>query len=490
MRKFQIRVDDFKNFDNIMNFNRMVYTLAVQTDMENFFLYDNLENVIQIPVESKVKMLSDICSRHGSKIRNFYIFNGQFHNPNDLHSILGSMPLLENFNAQRVHLKFVEDAEHFVQPVEMKNLKKLQVSMTGFDFRYFIGSQPKTISLINLERNETSFLNEFVETLEKLESLILSGGVAINMFLQNVENTDFNFKFRLKKLDIDMPAGLLTMNENANEIYIINFLRSQTSSLEELSLRYASSKVLKTALTSLQLNILRLNSTHFDVGNSLPTENRFYDSLQPLTNLKELFVYDAWKDEISVRGILQKCPALVKLEVTRCSGIPKLISYIAASNPNIEHLKLDRLMVESRPEIKFEFLKYLNLTIFDADVGNVTTFLQNNNQTIEKLVIERSNIRPETSVADLVDTLVKMPNLKYLEFNSVACVLKKIYEGFDTSESERPVILVLLFDRMGLGSPRVQFKFPEDAGQWDVKCEFVNTFVRTPHTDFMYRISH
>lgn len=108
-----------------MHVSRMVYTLAVMFEMESYFndqsVTDNL-----LPVERKVKMLSDICSMHGSKIRSFYIYNGQFDDPRDLCNILQRMPMLEKFNSQKMNLA---RSDISIQPVNMERLKKLQVSI-------------------------------------------------------------------------------------------------------------------------------------------------------------------------------------------------------------------------------------------------------------------------------------------------------------------------------------------------------------------------
>lgn len=467
VKKFKIRVDEFKNYDNIIRVNRLVYTLAVQFEMSDY--YEKRQDENPVTVEEKVKMLWEICSRHGSNIRIFYISHGEFNRPKDFVDILQCMPLLEKLNLQKMNFKFNENTQSIDQPVAMKHLKKLQVSMTGFDFRLLLGSQPKTLSLINLQRNNVKFLYEFVKTLDKLESLTLSGGVAINMFLQ-AKSSDFHFK--LNKLEIDSSRSI----ETGNETYITNFLTSQASSLEELSIRDVSSEVVKEILQSLKL--LQILTIHFrsvmEQPDSLTSDKSFYDSLQPLTNLREFFIHGSFKDEIAAKGFLQNCPSLVKLVSTQCSGISKIISFIAANNPKIQHLDVYRLMTEIRPDVKFNFLKDLHLTISESEIDNVTTFIKNN-PTIERLVIRRSSINPELSISNLVHALVSMPNLKYLEFNSVAIILKAIYSGFAAIQTKREIGLVFLFDRMGRRAPRVQFQFPQDAGQWDEKCAFVET---------------
>lgn len=465
----------------------MVYTLVVEFEVSAFFNHNRSVDENPLTVERKTQMLSDICSRHGARIRAFHIYNGMFDNPNDLYNILKSMPLLEKFSLQKMNLNFTDGSDRLVQPVVMKHLQELQVSMTGFNFRYLIGSQPRTMSLINLQRNSMKFFNELVESLEKLETLTLSGNVALNVFLQ----TEKKFKFKLKKLEIVMSPNDSYI-ERANEDHICSFLCSQASSLRELKLLEVSTKVLETALTSIPLlESLSLFSFKPDVATSFPVDGQFYDSLQPLTKLRELFVSDVWSDEAVAKGILQKCPALEKLEVTRYSANLKIISFIAASNPNIEHLQLYRLTVDDSPEVEFKFLKYFRLTMLDGDVGNVTLLLRNN-PTIEKFVIERSGSIPDPLMTDLVRTLVRMPNLKYLEFSSIPETLRRIYDGFANYKGNRSICVVLGFLIFGRGSfladagpAKRRFQFPEDAGQWDTKCSFITEVLRNPRRNAM-----
>lgn len=359
--------------------------------------------------------------------------------------------------------------------------------MTGFNFRYLLGSQPKILYLINLQRKKMFFLNEFVETLNKLETLTLSGCIAINMFLEGDNN---NFNFKLKILEINMSGST---EEPTNQMYVIKFLRSQASSLEELSLRSVSGEIYQALLELSSLHLLKklqIYSAGRGLQDSFPENAKFYDSMQPLRNLKELILEGLSKNEIALKGILQHCPSLESLMLRRYLGTLNIMPVIAANNSNVQHLELPKFADERNPTTKLKSLKSFHLTaISEIDVGNVTSFLSTN-PTIERIVIERSHIKPELPFSEFVQTLIEMPNLKYLEFNGVANILKVIYDRFTTPQYDGTISLVLCFDRMGLGTPRVTFNIPQEEGQWDTKCGFVEKFVRTPRTDFLYRLSH
>lgn len=449
----------------------MVYTLAVQFEIEGWGELVN-DNENPLTGEKKVQMLADICSRHGSKIRSFYIYNARFDRPENFSIILNSMPLLEKFNAMKVNLNFTDDNECFVAPTVMKHLKKLQVSMTGFDFRYLNGSRPKIVSLINLQRNKVRFLNEFVQSLEHMQTLTLVYNVAINMFLESEKE----FKFKLKELKIEMSQN--NDIEPVDENQIIDFFPTQALSLKQLTLRNVSGEVLKASLHSFPLlEKLDLYACTSEITSSFSSEKRFYDCLQQLTNLRELIVHNVWNDEEAARGILSKCSALVKLQVTGRNL--KIVDIIARSNPNIEQLKLCRLLTDVKAEMQLKLLKSFHLTSQDGNEDNLIAFIRSN-PTIERLVIERLYI-PEQSVTVFLDTLLDLPNLKNLELTSHHGIVKNVYDRFSNSENQRSICAVLGIELTGLGSfvrqmgPRkVTFKFPEDAGQWDAK---LGTFI-------------
>lgn len=102
----------------------------------------------------------------------------------------------------------------------------------------------------------------------------------------------------------------------------------------------------------------------------------------------------------------------------------------------------------------------------------MTSFLRTN-PTIQRVVIERSYIKLEFLFIYFSQTLVEMPNLKYLEFNGVADIFKVIYDKFATPEYNGSICLVFRFDKMGLGTPRVEFIIPQEVDQWDKKCSLL-----------------
>lgn len=132
-----------------------------------------------------------------------------------------------------------------------------------------------------------SFLNEFIGTLNKLESFTLSGFIAINMFLEGEVK---NFGFQVKYLKIDMYGSTA---QAINQLHVVNFLRSQESSLEELSLCNVSGEILEALLQLSSLQLLKkLELFSFPTGwkldDSFPENTEFNDSMQTFSNLKEL----------------------------------------------------------------------------------------------------------------------------------------------------------------------------------------------------------
>lgn len=421
------------------------------------------------------KIISKVFAKHGSQVRNLIVSHGKFETAKDFHEILSYLPLLEKLEILQSEFILSPSEVLAIEPVQLRRLQSLKLTYgsSWIALRYFTGCQPKTFEqyMMSKDQNEeaSQSLLRFVKSLNSLEKLKCDETLIFNLFKYSESE---KLMFRLKSLDVSYHSDQTNLEAIRR---FRKFMEHQGPSLVELKFRKISSEFLETFYRHLK-NLKKLT---IEVSNP-PNDKKFYERFTPFEKLEEI-VCLSWPvgSEVAAQELLKLCPNLRSLKVERDTVISNLIPFMAKFNPKIEFLKLDRIKTAIGTEIGFKSLKTFYLTYrIDAEVlRNVLK----SNQSIETFGLRL------TSDGDIAQILVDLPDLKHLKVGGEVISMKQIFDRI-VAKRNKIETLDIIFEKVP-GRPQIQFKLPEDAYSWDIKCPFLKHYEKNAESEFGYRIS-
>jgi hypothetical protein len=336
------------------------------------------------------KLFENFLERHAAKTRNVKLVNVDFDDLSQLCEFLKKLENLKTLEINNSNFKF--DDNEMKPQVRLESLEKLTIiSHTLEIFKCFIVPRVKDLWLYC-----TNAQNEFTNILESIEDL------------QSLK-VGYNGAFTAKAPQ-NMKLKKLSMNIREADENMIEFLRSQASSLEELKLRCSNNserlcEAIFGPLTSLKvLSISRY---------ILPYESFGFETTKRLKNLEKLEVFDGFKGIVSAKETLINCPNIrVFSSLIDCGDLYSrgLLEFMAINNPFVEVLNVKSIQTES--EAVFERLKSFSV----REVDNFEAFKKFLvlNQTIETLWI-----KPYTKFdvsEELNELFSSLKSLKLLKF--------------------------------------------------------------------------
>lgn len=437
-------------FDEIMSLKRNFQSIDVNCDDSRAW------NAIELFIE--------LTAHHGSQIRSLTLHKADFKHSKDFCTILKNVPMLEHLEISRTKFSLPEsEKNNKVRSVPLKHLKSIKVVYSSWVlFKYFMGSKitqefSLVLSTAQVRKSERENLVSFLEISNTLKSFEMDREAYERIF-----EFDFtrSFPFNLKKFKFFS----YTFKSEVNQVdeNFINFLASQASSLEELSLEFSSREILQTIFTRLEkLTKLTLNS------NSLPTDKEFYDQLIPLENLKEIYADDRIPNEIAAMGLLGNCPNLevLKVDCDPHEVISNILPFIAVENPKLRIMHIDTLKVHHNPEVEFKYLEALHVFFF-KNSRYLLAFLRNN-PTVKTLKVKW--IYDEVFVDEILDALMNTTNVQHLKFGGKPETMKTIYDKVK-GDNKKLKSLELNF-KTETGLHTLLIDFPLDFAKWDPKWE-------------------
>lgn len=416
--------------------------------------------------QSAINSFIELTARHGAQVRNLSLHAIEFRNVDDLYEILSHLPLLEEFDVKDVKLNLSFDELLQIKPVILNNLRSLCLCADWNVLRYLIGATSiKSFEVLDSEEKtveEISVLVSFLTAAKSLESLrIEERSPKYENSLLKIFQADLSVDFKLTTFHCFLhlsDANNCAMKKNFTKF--AHFIKSQASSIEFLDINFATQEVYSVVLTHLNhLKKLKLHAT------CLPTDEHFYDELKPIWGLRDLRICENFPNEAAFEGVFGNLPNLESLYVTSNEWTSKCITFLAANNKKLEVLKIDWIEVQLDPGDLFEFkhLKLFYLTVI-RDFQVLLLFLRNN-PSIETFGVRL--IRENFPVNQIFDVLVNMPHLRHLKFGGKAKEMKAIFDKIVTAK-EKFESLELIFGK-DFSSPRIMFKFPEDASSYWAK---------------------
>lgn len=323
---------------------------------------------------------------HGSQLRTLRIKCEDAKWFLDFNNIFDNLPMLEEL----IITKSVDCLRQWESPPQLifllSRLKVFEISDEDLSILELIVAPQLRNLTVNSRRMESFYLNNLLNNSILLNTLSLKieKHVPSDIFssaLHNLKLRKFHFSINVG------PFECHTMDEEL-EGGFIEFLESQALTLQELQ---AEGFKLKQVLFTI-CNALKCLQTLYIGSETLYYKRRIYEQLEPSLSLKEIiFGKDYW---LSKNEFLKKCPELETLKVCLIKPvtIDSLVS-IQASNPNIKSLSITSFDSYIRTEIRFQFLRDLEIT----EVNN-TNFLHSilrMNPGIENVTLNIYEYHPE-----------------------------------------------------------------------------------------------
>ncbi|CAO1427053.1 unnamed protein product [Diamesa hyperborea] len=339
-------------FEGPLHSEQIKFVLSIQRNFQNL--------IIDFISPKTVEDISHILE-HGADVRELRIVDCNFDDPIYLKLIFESMPLLEKIHLNGILIK--SDIE--ITPIYFQKLLKLEIIESSTKvMHFFTGAESKiTHFSLNLKReDQLEHLIPVLKFLSKQTKLqdfsSLGNGFAYN----NVEEFE-KCQYGLKKLSFRRTIKHRMLEcyfpTDLNEINMLDFLKTQAESVEQLTLFKTFSIPIYKCIF---MNFINLKSIHFQMD-VFPVENTApIFRCSPIHSVKDLVIsgnlnYDACK------GIFSVFPNVQKLVVDNSSPVDSsvmlLMSTMLLKVDSLHLSKVDDSMFEK--ECKFDALKTLQI---------------------------------------------------------------------------------------------------------------------------------
>ena len=362
------------------------------------------------------KTIEDITHilKHGADVRELRIEDCKFKHPMYLQSILESMPLLEKIHINGVHIQ--SDIE--ITPIHLKNLVKLEIIESNLKVvNFFTGAESKINHFsLNLDRENPSEnllpVWKFLSMQTKLQEFSSLG----NGFVYDNASTIEEFgkvQYRLKKLSFrgTIKHRMLDLfyPKKSNDNNLLDFLKTQTKSVEEISLyRTFSAPIYKFIL----MNFQNLKTIHFLID-GIPVEDitRIFDC-KPIRSVKELIIAGNLNLD-ACKAIFGVFPDVEKLVVDNSAPFDNDIMVLMTTMLlKVDSLHLNKVDDSMFRKCTFGALKTLQMHQIKNLTHNGLTRMTKCNPSIESLSIKL--MEPEfNQIFDIIARNLK--NLKVLK---------------------------------------------------------------------------
>lgn len=381
--------------------------------------------------------------KYGKYVKQLSIVSCTFINPEELRNVLTMMPNLETIVSKYSMFNELEDllsddfkveklksltVEYYRDPEENHARKMLSFYKNCTNLKYLKFKS-------NCEHRDL-FLGEFIALQDKLEYLNI-GGHAWNstVTVESVFTAAFMERARFKLKTFKLFCALRYHGR------LSQFLRSQSSTLEDLSLcsyemNFHFHRLIFTGLPKLKKLGIRLAS--------IVTDSRLeeFKHLQ-MPNIRHLELHQSCQDEDSFKFLLGAMPNLEVLsghfEFVYLNGVleklPKLRKFVTRNS------KVDNIVGVKSSSLREIEINHLNSAAHEF----YWELLSSNCPNIERLVFNNLNcIRSARTLSrdvKLLLPLVKLyKNLKFFEINNTGFSVQTVNEDFDWPHESPEVI--------------------------------------------------
>lgn len=390
---------------------------------------------------------------------------------------LENMKLLKTFSADSV--RFDDSSEKTsVKAIQMLHLKKLELKFSSvYILTTFSTKSLTSFSFHNIEaQQDSTLIVELLNHQPLLESLKICGTICDHL-LQHPSTKTFPFKLKFFKIN----KTILSDDESSNQL--VEFLKLHKDSLEELTIKTATTSVLKsfvfasmTSLKALQMSFAR------------KTVNELSD-LQPLLNVTRFKIIGDLGRAVNVNAILRLFPSLKVLNMTKLTirssqDFDNIFRFIQRQYPGLESLHCACLQSGDQHR-KFTNLKEFHVAKIQNE-NDYNEFIREHAATLE--IISIKSIKDDAFVRGLtVDAIKRCTNLKHISFSSDSPVVTKMFGKIQRNYSW--TLESRFFIEYGLKPGKwiaLKFQFPDDEAVWQEHCrtwddELIRTFETSPN---------
>lgn len=398
---------------------------------------------VELEIEENCEFIEEISLQHGRKVTKLTchaaLTFASKRSSSCLLRILRNFPLLSELHLHKLNIVFEK-----TQRISFPHLKTLKIADSSLDLLNVLSSP----SLESFELSSTSCENDdiktFLQCCPQLETLIFRNDGNYFKIFNNCENLPFNLRvlevtndgnahmdgledilskfsnlkvliiscgmignvmfpepknipFRLTKLDHTLWSPYI--GQIINENYCA-FLRTQKDNLKEVSTvsLFPDTVEIDDEYLVLFTEMKVLEKLSFDLKNSFPKNEQFYQDLQPIPTVKELRFTHIKKSVRHGRGFesrhrlfLRKVlPLFPNLELFECfyplKAFPDLMTILSKNNPKLKSLSL-WCVKNYEPENKFNFLETFNFKVKE-NIDNFQAFANDH----PRVTMEKSSI--------------------------------------------------------------------------------------------------
>lgn len=394
----------------------------------------------------------------------FSIDRSTFIGRSELLIILRKMPLLERLI---LPVRIRIDDEPKAQAVELCNLKYIEIAMENFSNILPVITTNKLLQFecTRMEDSSDEDVNEFVEFLErstKLKSLKINANLLYKTFALKQQT-----QFKLELSSLGIRFYFISLHYTFDQGFCANFnnfLISQASSLTSLNFLklYFPEPILLTIFNRLRL----LSSLGLDAS-SLPTKQKFYEKIKPLSLLKKVFLSGSFSCHEAAKGFFGNCPNIEHFCYHKTMGDE--INYLAEYNQKLTKLSVPSLVSSLHKDLRFNNLK--TFSVYSIPVASVWMSLIERSPLIENLVVK--HVPPKAISRETIDALLQQKSLRNLIFwvgyNDGKMIFDKLKINYGTLKSLEISNSIQVFKNGKAVSKSAKFNFPEDPTLWDIE---------------------
>lgn len=396
----------------------------------------------------------------------------------DLAFALEDMKLLENFSANSVRFDGGSEKTS-VKAVQLNHLKKLTLKYTSvFILNTFLTKTLQSFTFHNIEsQQDPTLIVELLKHQQSLERLEIAGTICDHL-LANSSVKIFPFKLKFFKID----KADLNNTESSN--HLIEFLKLHENSLDELSIKQATTSEVKRFIFN---NMTGLKALQMSFGRQCAAG---LNDLQPLLNVTRLKILGDAGNAPNTMKILKLFPSLdalnmIKFTIVNHYNFYRIFQFIHQQYPELKRLHCAYLQFGGNDIMLFMNLKELHVAKF-FDENEFNEFVRNHATSLEKISIK--TIKDDLFVRGLtIDAIKKCKSLKHISFSSESPVVTKMFNKVKMNHSWSLESRFLINEFGDDGKwVKLLFKFPDDEAVWLENCrtyddELVREFYTTPN---------
>lgn len=363
--------------------------------------------------------LTRIVSRFGVNLRSLTIADAKV-DDFTLREVLKGAEQLESLVLAEV--KVVKKLPA-INPVNMYKLKALKIIHCDWGIVKFMNCLVSTLELKSyLDEGARAPMISFLANQYKLKALTLRGTSARSLFQQDDLVGDCSFCLEMFHLEQDFGKN----SDNVNW-HCTMFLSLHVDSLKDVEISGPNQSNISGFVIS---NLEKLRSLSIDVR-GLPKDLEFYEMLEEHPNyvLKELSLRGFFIHPTAIRRIIQKYPAIEKLELNdwgQGQVATDMLDFISLNFPKLKKLSVTEM--SSSTCVKFSCLKNLSVT-YIRSTAKLVQFMVHN-PSVETLKIGLVYIGQVTS--SFIEQLKCLDNVKHIGFGGCGSALKLVHDNMKT----------------------------------------------------------